>query len=463
MAFFLRKAFKTGPVRFNLSKGGVGISAGITGARLGLNSRGMPYVHGGRHGVYYRKNLNSGRRKGRSAGSDSGDNRAWQQQAGVSSAEGIAGERLHPVTSAGGSTDLFKDTGVTYPSAAQDLPDRILPPPPPGGSSQIRRPLILSLLVAAWLLFFNFWLFLASLTVPLVIAFRGRHQHQQRMNKAYAFTDQMEAWLDAGSQRSAETILKALQAFNASVPEDYKPRFHHRWYIVFVEKAIDECLYAEAKPRYWKSMLEQIEAHMVLDADVARSVRQSLFRQELETALEDHLLSEQEEVGLLLLIDELGLDEPSQDPAASIQPERGLMEAAIQIRHQMDQPLDELDNPGVPLVRGEIAYRVIEPVRLLNERVLNRFQQDKVVYRELGYETELEGKVIITNRRMLFIETTGDTRTREYRLNKVVDVIADPARNLLEIILSDRKSPVTVTSPSVLVMAALVERVRDAG
>ena len=47
MAFYLRKAFRAGPVRFNLSKSGISVSAGVTGARLGLSSSGRAYVHGG--------------------------------------------------------------------------------------------------------------------------------------------------------------------------------------------------------------------------------------------------------------------------------------------------------------------------------------------------------------------------------------------------------------------------------
>lgn len=57
MAFYLRKSFRMGPVRLNLSKSGLGVSGGVTGARLGVNSRGRTYVHGGRHGLYYRKHL----------------------------------------------------------------------------------------------------------------------------------------------------------------------------------------------------------------------------------------------------------------------------------------------------------------------------------------------------------------------------------------------------------------------
>lgn len=54
MSFYLRKSIKVGPVRFNLSKSGIGVSTGIKGFRVGSGPRGN-YVHMGLGGVYYRK------------------------------------------------------------------------------------------------------------------------------------------------------------------------------------------------------------------------------------------------------------------------------------------------------------------------------------------------------------------------------------------------------------------------
>ena len=55
MAFYIRKAFRLGPLRLNLSKRGVGVSAGVKGARVGVDATGREYVHAGRYGLYYRK------------------------------------------------------------------------------------------------------------------------------------------------------------------------------------------------------------------------------------------------------------------------------------------------------------------------------------------------------------------------------------------------------------------------
>jgi len=56
MSFYIRKSVKFGPIRFNLSKSGIGISAGVTGARISTGPRGT-YVHMGRQGIYYRQKL----------------------------------------------------------------------------------------------------------------------------------------------------------------------------------------------------------------------------------------------------------------------------------------------------------------------------------------------------------------------------------------------------------------------
>jgi hypothetical protein len=58
MGFYIRKSISLGPVRFNLSKSGIGASVGVKGFRVGSGPRGN-YVHMGRGGLYYRKTLSN--------------------------------------------------------------------------------------------------------------------------------------------------------------------------------------------------------------------------------------------------------------------------------------------------------------------------------------------------------------------------------------------------------------------
>jgi hypothetical protein len=56
MGFYVRKAIRFGPLRFNLSKSGVGVSVGVKGARIATGPGGTN-IHMGRHGIYYRQRL----------------------------------------------------------------------------------------------------------------------------------------------------------------------------------------------------------------------------------------------------------------------------------------------------------------------------------------------------------------------------------------------------------------------
>jgi hypothetical protein len=57
VAWYLRKALRLGPLRLNLSRSGVGVSAGVKGLRVGVGAKGRRYLAGGRGGLYFRQYL----------------------------------------------------------------------------------------------------------------------------------------------------------------------------------------------------------------------------------------------------------------------------------------------------------------------------------------------------------------------------------------------------------------------
>ena len=63
MGFFIKKSFNFGPVRFNLSKSGIGVSTGIKGLRVGVDSKGRSYVDGGKGMLRYKKYLGKNSKK----------------------------------------------------------------------------------------------------------------------------------------------------------------------------------------------------------------------------------------------------------------------------------------------------------------------------------------------------------------------------------------------------------------
>lgn len=56
MGWFFRRSAKLGPFRLNFSKSGIGVSAGVKGARVSTGPRGT-YVNLGKNGVYYRQKV----------------------------------------------------------------------------------------------------------------------------------------------------------------------------------------------------------------------------------------------------------------------------------------------------------------------------------------------------------------------------------------------------------------------
>ena len=67
MGIFFRKSISLGPLRFNLSGSGIGVSTGIKGLRVGVSGKGKAYVAGGRGGLYFRQYASGSRSSRRSA------------------------------------------------------------------------------------------------------------------------------------------------------------------------------------------------------------------------------------------------------------------------------------------------------------------------------------------------------------------------------------------------------------
>ena len=58
MGWSFRKSINIGPLRINLSKSGIGLSAGVKGARISVGPKGTQ-LRMGKDGVYYQKTLSS--------------------------------------------------------------------------------------------------------------------------------------------------------------------------------------------------------------------------------------------------------------------------------------------------------------------------------------------------------------------------------------------------------------------
>jgi hypothetical protein len=111
MGFYMRKAFKFGPLRLNLSRSGLGASFGVTGARIGIGPRGS-YVHLGRGGLYYRQSLSGftqppGRSRQHTPEPTNADIKEIASSAAISMSESSSDQLLQELNRVKGWIDIF--------------------------------------------------------------------------------------------------------------------------------------------------------------------------------------------------------------------------------------------------------------------------------------------------------------------------------------------------------------------
>lgn len=420
MGFFIRKAFKAGPLRINLSKGGVGVSGGVTGARIGLNRNGA-YVYGGRHGLYYRERLGKRKKTRRTPDHIKPDGRPVE-------------------INRNGTTDLFIDSGATFPSPY----DLIEPHPWPElieTTPRYKNPMmwvLLVFLIAVSIAIPNIAVWATSAVGFLLISWSIISDYSWRKRGHKMVETIAEAF-----EKDPKTVgLDVMHQFETKAPKRFNERFMPDLFSVIIQIAMEKMDDA------YIFSYNKLEKQIPVSDEFIKNTKQAILTRRLDTVLEDHLLTEKEEMQTRELIEKLDLTDQF------IFEELQYLNLASSVRKEMESPLEESDCP-IPLLRGEHCYAVFENVRLLDERVQDRFQHKRTQYRKLGYEIQIEGTLVITDRRFIIF----GSGSKEYRLNKVLDVITDLEANTIEITISGRKNPIFLSSNFPMIIAARLEKI----
>lgn len=419
MALYLRKAFKKGPIRLNLSKGGLGLSGGITGARLGINSKGV-YVHGGRHGLYYRKYARKGTKNNSGYNND------------------LLSTNRNVTSNA---TYIFVNTGVTYKSKTNEYRHSTLESPVLPSSNVLTPTLKIAFWVIGFVFFASFFSnfdYLLPISLLLTIfTFGWISKENYWKNKTYHLLNQIVDEVTDKKLFPSDIILS-----NKSLPSNWENWLSLHAHAIISEMAIRN------EDIDTLSTLSALDSQFPLDVELVLEIRASVVGNLLDEMLEDYMISVQEEQALLKLIELLKL------PDSLISSEKLRIKHFRDLRIEIEKPLGEI-KVDFPLLRGELAYAVIDESRILIERVLNRYQRNNIQYRELGYEIELEGRLLLTNRRLLVV----GRGTQEYRINNIIDVTTDPEGGCVEINLSNRKSPLLISVKEPLILSAKIDHV----
>ena len=426
MGFYLRKSFRAGPIRFNLSKSGVGASFGVTGARLGVSSAGRAYVHGGRGGLYYRKSLGGG--GGRSAGGGrSTDGRP----------DGGLGGAARPA--APGPIELTEDTGVTYGAfkEQEQAPDAIAAPvrtsPPTYGWPA------LGAVAAGLLLPPPYPAVVAAAVFAALVALGARRGKRRAAGDAYGrLLDARVAAADPITDDERSAVVAARRDPRLT-PDDAR-YFEERAYLGLLEAVASN---GATDPQTFERLAE-IETLVRLDPEFRQRARLDAYSRAHIEAVSDHDLTEAEEQALDRARAALGLTgEELADELALI----GQLRELRAIRGG-DLPVVEA---AARLSSREVCHLEGEG-RLLNRRVLRSFSRDGRRYKVRGYVVDKEGTLLVTSRRVALVHQ-GVT---SFPISKILDVEVDPDRQLVVLTRDGVATPTCLTTPDALRAGAIV-------
>lgn len=431
MSFFIRKAFRFGPLRFNLSKSGIGVSAGITGARLGIDGRGRPYVAGGRHGLYYREHLRlpggtprgpAGRPEGRS--SRTGD--------------------LTAAAPSRGRVELWEPTGVTF------APDRRGDPEPASTPADPGSPLLPWTALSILGILLTLLLDGVGAAVGLLTLAGGAGGGAWALTQARrirTLVQELDAMVASGGWDPA--VGRRLRA-KARVEPGHPPPSRLRPHL---ERAFQEACGALATGTHvdedeWV-LIAELEALLGGPSDETRAVRADALRGLIGVLSADHRISDEEWEILDRVRVGLGLDpEDMEDDLDFV--ERLREAERIRIGE-----LPEVESP-IRLRQGETAH-LTSRGRLLRNRQLRRFQRGGVPHVVRGWVVEREGTLLLTDRRLVLL----DGGAYEIPLREVLDLEVDLDDNLIQIVRDGRANPIVVTTPHALSAGTLLARLTE--
>ena len=415
MGFYLRKSFRAGPIRFNLSKSGVGISGGVRGARVGVSSTGRAYVHAGRRGLYVRQSLGSGRSSGRSTT--------------AATPLGASG----PVT-------LEENTGATY-----GAPDT--GPPTAGiGDELVRRKarryfyVPLGALGLAIVLPAEAGAFVVLAAVAIVWPGLLAHSWQQRRQG-----DKLGALLEARFAERKPMPIAAQHELVLAVshsrlhPAD-RQYFQRLSYLNLAVSLIEDAKVDAAEV----ALLQQAEEICGQDRGFYELAKLEAFRRVYMEAVADHDLTEDEERALVQIREALGLSEED------LSEELAWLDRLREVRGIREGQLPDVESPKA--LRKQEACHFASAGRILKSRVLRSFQRDGQKYKVRGFAVDKEGTLVITNKRVLLIHTG----TTSIALDKILDVEVDADQQVLTITKDGAARPVHLTTPDALKAGAVL-------
>jgi len=419
MGVFLRKSFGAGPVRFNISKSGIGVSAGVKGLRTSVGPRGIG-ISGGRRGVYFRKTLTDG--SGRSASS--------------ASSEGVASRPVEPAQ----ATPKEKRDAYQAKKAQSPLS--------PGGG----YPLAITLTVFA-----AFWLFFALISLPMVlngasnagapiflvlvaafwfalaaVAFRKKSEKIKQFKRH-------EAALSKLTHVEDKALLNELRASFVGLHKATWEGRHRFIYTGIFEAALEDGIDA-----YEFAWLKELSKVLWVNAP---SIHEAMIKERLWETMADRSVTETEEADIEELLEICGIG------SDALKAERFALKQFIAAR-----PVQEGNLPTIEvqtnLQRNEVCHHQTTG-SILEKRVLRRYTVDGEKQKDEGLVVTKEGTIFVTSKRVLIV---GEG-TSSIPHDKILDLEIDPDDNVISITKDGRQKPLFLRVDDLIYTGILLEAI----
>lgn len=339
--------------------------------------------------------------------------------------------------------EIFIDTGVTYPSNVKKSNTQIDPPPlfPKKHTSQNALLLLgLSSIFIAFIGSFNAFYILGGILLTGSILLLIDNYKIERDKKA---TIQLLTELDRALQKDGNISNIINSETLRKLKQDYRNVFNYQMMVAVLNKYIDR-LDSKLKERILK-----LKEYIKMTDQTFRSVKIRTFVTLFDEYMRDHLLEEEEEKILRNFSTNLELiDSDIQDELSSI-------ELMSQIRKEINSDLSPIPT-NIKLQKSEKCFYSSE-ARLLKKKILKTQTIQGVKYKHVGYVIEKEGRVHLTDERILMLaEGTSTTK-----LEKILDVTVIPEANIVEMVVDGRKSPMIFTLPSAVVFGTKIEKIKE--
>jgi hypothetical protein len=423
MGFYVRKSFKIGPVRLNLSKGGLGLSGGVTGARLGISSQGRTYVHGGRGGLYARKYFGATRRA-----------------------------TTTRITTVSDTATIHEKTGATYetePVALGPAPlrERLMRKPSPVAryhwlpvGATILMVVAAAIEAGSGARVIPFTTAAAMVFAWIILVGRARRRNRAGEKLGGLLLTCSGAGQPLGEEQRRR-LERALQDPRVT-PDDRRYQCEVA-YLTALQKVVDDRTITKDELEFLTSLGRLIG---LPDAFYAEA-RLEVFRESYLEAVADHDLTESEETVLEQMRSALAI------PETVIEAELDMIQRLKELREIRSGNLPEL-KPSTNLQKSETCH-FEDQGRILKERTLRSFQTAGHRYRVRSLAVDKEGTLFITNRRILLVHDG----TTSIRLDRILDVDVDCDQNLLTIVKDGARTPTYITTPDSLRAGAVLAAV----